>query len=191
MSETLVMTHRLVAATLVVASALALSTTSAWAAGDQQRRRSSGEHRAVPRAAAPPVVRVRPRVVRPHIVAVVPHRHYAPRYGASLYYRYPGYSRYGYGYGYAPPPGYYAFVPGHSYGGVRIDLPQRDAQVYVGGYFVGIVDEFDGVFQQLNLEAGPHRIEVRADGYEPIVFDIRVQPGRTITYRASMRPLYP
>jgi hypothetical protein len=183
------MIHTLVAAVLVVASTLALSTSSAASAGDQDRRRSSGVRRAVPRAGAPPVVRVRPRVVRPQIVAVVPHRPYAPRYRANFYYRYPAYSRYGYGY--PPPPGYYAFVPGQRYGGVRIDLPQRDAQVYVGGYFVGIVDQFDGLFQQLNLEPGPHRIEVRADGYEPIVFDVRVEPGRTITYRASMRPLYP
>jgi hypothetical protein len=189
MTHTLV-THRFVATALVVASTLALTASSAAAAGDQDRRRYTG--RAVPRAAAPRVVvppaRFRPRVVRPQIVAVVPHRYYVPRYRASFYYRYPSYAPRGYGYA---APGYYAFVPGQRYGGVRIDLPQRDAQVYVGGYFVGIVDQFDGVFQQLNLEPGPHRIEVRADGYEPIVFDVRVEPGRTITYRASMRPLYP
>jgi hypothetical protein len=189
MTHTLV-THRLIAAALAVASTFALSTSSAEAAGDQERQRQPGARvrRAVPRAAVPPVIRVRPRVVRPQIVAIVPHRHYAPRYRANFYYAYPTYGRRAYGY--APPPGYHAFVPGRAYGGVRIDLPQRDAQVYVGGYFVGTVDEFDGVFQQLNLEPGPHRIEVRADGYEPIVFDIRVQPGRTITYRASMHALY-
>jgi hypothetical protein len=190
-------THKLVTVALVVAATFALSASSAEAAGDQQRRRQPSARRAVPRAVAPPVIHVRPRVhirprvVWPQVVAIVPHRHDAPRYRPNVYYGYPAYnSRRGYGYAYAPPPGYHAFVPGRSYGGVRIDLPQRDAQVYVGGYFVGTVDEFDGVFQQLNLEPGPHRIEVRADGYEPIVFDIRVQPGRTITYRASMHPLY-
>jgi hypothetical protein len=74
---------------------------------------------------------------------------------------------------------------------VRIDLPQRDAEVYVDGYFVGVVDDFDGVFQQVNLEAGPHRIEVRAPGFETIAFQVNIEPNRTITYRAELRPLQP
>ena len=77
------------------------------------------------------------------------------------------------------------------YGGLRIDLPQRNADVYVDGYHVGVVDDFDGVFQQVNLEAGPHRIEVRAPGFEPIAFSVRVDPDRTTTYRAEMRPALP
>jgi hypothetical protein len=68
-------------------------------------------------------------------------------------------------------------------------VPVRDAEVLVDGYFVGTVDNFDGRLQQANLEAGPHRIEVRRDGFEPISFDVNVLPGRTITYRANMRPL--
>jgi hypothetical protein len=185
------MTHKYLITTLAVVSALALSAASA----DAQSRRT---RRAVPRAAAPPVVRIQPRVVRPQIVTIVPYRYYSPRSRAGQYYGYPrhGYAYRGYGYGrpayggYAAP-GYLAPVPGRHYGGVRIDLPQRDAQVFVGGYFVGTVDDFDGVFQQLNLEPGAHRIDIRAPEYEPIVFDIRVEPGQTITYRASMRPLYP
>jgi hypothetical protein len=75
---------------------------------------------------------------------------------------------------------------------VRIVHPQRDAEVYVDGYFAGNVDDFDGAFQQLNLEPGPHHIEVRAPGTETTAFDVNIDPGRTITYRASMpRPLQP
>jgi hypothetical protein len=122
-------------------------------------------------------------------------------YGSPFFaYGYPayGYPAYGYGYpyGYAPydygyaPYGYgYGGYSGRPYGGIRIDLPERDAEVYVDGYFAGIVDDFDGTFQQANLEAGPHRIEVRAPGHEPIAFDVRIEPGRTITYRSSLRPL--
>ncbi len=90
-----------------------------------------------------------------------------------------GFNGYGYGYGYG----------GNPYGGVRLDLPNRDAEVFVDGYFVGTVDDFDGRMQQANLESGPHRIEVKREGFEPIAFDVNVQPGRTITYRANMRPL--
>jgi PEGA domain-containing protein len=104
-------------------------------------------------------------------------------------YGYPGYGYSGYGY---PPYGYPGYaVSGRPYGGVRIDLPQRDAEVYVDGYFVGIVDDFDGAFQHVNVEAGPHRIEVRAPGFETIAFEVNIEPGQTITYRAPMRPLQP
>jgi hypothetical protein len=177
------MSSKLLVAGLALVSAL---VSAGPASADQDRRRSPGTRRAVPRP-APPIVRVEPRVIRPQIVTVVPYRYYAPRYRGGLYYGRPFVGP-GYSYGYAAP-GYFVPVPGRRYGGVRIDLPQRDAQVYVGGYYVGSVDDFDGVFQQLNLEPGPHRIEIRAPGYEPIAFDVRVEPGRTITYRASMRPL--
>ncbi len=78
--------------------------------------------------------------------------------------------------------------PGRIYGGVRIDLPERDAEVFVDGYYAGIVDDFDGVLQQLNLEPGAHRIEIVLDGFEPVAFDVNVEPGRTITYRTRLRP---
>ena len=63
----------------------------------------------------------------------------------------------------------------------------RDAQVFADGYYVGIVNDFDGIFQHLNLEAGPHHIEIQfAGGYEaPLAFDLYIEPGRTTTYRAT------
>ena len=145
--------------------------------------------RAVPRAFAP-------RFVRPSIVNVVPYRpyfySYRPGFSFDFYYGRSyygsGYGRYPYGYP-APPAGYLSAIPGRPYGGVRIEDAPRDAQVFADGYYMGIVDDFDGVFQHMNLEAGPHRIEVRAPGYEPIAFDVRVEPGETITYRADMLPL--
>ena len=120
-----------------------------------------------------------------------------PGYYGSYGYRGPSYGYVPYGYGYrsysnVTSYGYgYDGYGGRPYGGVRIDLPQRDAEVFADGYFVGTVDDFDGVLQQANLEAGPHRIEIRDPDYETIAFDVNVEPGRTITYRASMRPLRP
>ena len=73
----------------------------------------------------------------------------------------------------------------HRYdGGVRLVVPQRNAEVYVDGYYAGVVNDFDGTFQQVNLEPGPHRIEVRGQGSTPLSFDVNVQPGQTVTYRA-------
>ena len=49
-----------------------------------------------------------------------------------------------------------------------------------------MADDYDGVFQHLNLEAGTHSIEIEPQGYPPIAFDVRVVPGQTITYRANL-----
>jgi hypothetical protein len=100
-----------------------------------------------------------------------------------------GYPAYGYGYPYAAP--YYGasyVVPAHTSGGIRIDVPQRDAEVMVDGYFAGTVEEFNGRTQQLDLAPGAHHIEIRANGFEPASFDVNVDTGRTITYRAALRP---
>ena len=48
--------------------------------------------------------------------------------------------------------------PDAFYGGVRITGVPRDARVFADGYYVGIVNDFDGIFQHLNLEAGPHHV---------------------------------
>jgi hypothetical protein len=111
-------------------------------------------------------------------------------YGGYGYYGYPYYYgpygyRYGYPYyGYPYPPGYVAVGPGAGYGGVRITNAPKDAQVFVDGYYVGIVDNFDGTFQQINLETGRHRVEIRPVGEPPIGFDVDIAPGRTVTYSA-------
>lgn len=182
------------------------------ARGRDGRGRSGGSvGRAVPRAYAPQR-RYEPsriyggprRYISPRIVGYAPYRpyYYGYRPGITVgfysgygypygypYYRYYpyGYSSYGYGYGpYGyplPPPGYVSMRPGVPYGGVRIQGAPRDAQVFADGYYVGIVDDFDGVFQHLNLEAGPHQIEVRLPGQAPVAFDVNVQPGQTITFR--------
>jgi hypothetical protein len=125
-----------------------------------------------------------PRFVRPTIVTVAPYRpyHYRPSIGIGIYYGAGGYP-----YGYTPR-GYYDPIPGRPYGGLRIVGVSRDAQVFADGYYLGIVDDFDGIFQHANLEAGAHRIEIQAPGFESVAFDVMVQPGRTITFRADMYP---
>jgi len=122
-------------------------------------------------------------VIRPAIVTVVPYRPYVyhPSIGIGVYYGAGGAYPYGY-----TPRGYYDPIPGRVYGGLRITGAPRDAQVFADGYYVGIVNDFDGTFQHLNLEAGAHRIEIGAPGFETIAFDVMVQPGRTMTFRADM-----
>ena len=110
-------------------------------------------------------------------------------------YNYGYYPNYRYGYGY---PGYYGYSSGYYGGGyidgharLRILDAPRNAEVYVDGYYAGIVDNFDGVLQHLELTPGPHQIEIRAYGFAPLVFDVNAIGGRTITYRARLIPQSP
>jgi hypothetical protein len=103
-------------------------------------------------------------------------------YGSSYGGYYPagyGYGGYGYGSGY----GY----RDSAYGGVRIQGAVRKAEVYIDGYYAGIVDDFDGTFQRLELEPGAHEIEIRAPGFPPVTYDVNVQPGQTLTVHANVR----
>lgn len=101
------------------------------------------------------------------------------------------------GYGYSPYPyssplyygsssGYYGGYARNSHARLRILGAPRGAEVYVDGYYAGLVDDFDGVFQHLEQEPGPHRIEIRAPGFPPDVFDMQAVDGRAVTYRAQM-----
>ena len=110
---------------------------------------------------------------------------YGPGWNLSFYFGRP-YAAYGYGgYGSAPAYGYYAVSPSVPFGALRIVNAPPNAQVFVDGYYAGVVDEYDGVFQHLNLEIGPHRVEIEVPGYERLSFDVRIRPGETITYRAG------
>jgi hypothetical protein len=118
--------------------------------------------------------------------------------------RYPyGYGAFGLGYFYydpyvwAPAPRFYyngyhwGYGYGYATGELRLQVRPRHAEVYVDGYYAGQVDDFDGVFQSLRLEHGDYRIEIVAAGYQPIAFDVRIQPGRKINYRGDLLPELP
>ena len=140
-----------------------------------------------------------------------PYYHY-PTYGLGFFYGYPGYySGYyghglgypwygygaygygygGYGYGYGYPGGYVNAAPSWAYGRVHIEGAPREAEVFVDGYYAGIVDDFDGVRQYLTLEPGVHQIDIVGPDLEPSSFDVNVQPGQTITLRAPTRSARP
>ena len=74
-------------------------------------------------------------------------------------------------------------------GGLKLKVEPAFAEVYVDGYYMGIVNDFDGSFQRMELEVGPHHIEIRAPGYQTIVFDVRIEIGETVTYRGELQSL--
>jgi hypothetical protein len=58
----------------------------------------------------------------------------------------------------------------------------------VDGFYAGLVDDFDGVFQHLALRAGPHLIEIRKTGFVSLAIELNLYPGESITYRRTMEP---
>lgn len=90
-----------------------------------------------------------------------------------------------YRYGHAGPAPWN--VHGYDVGGIRLKIRPRDAYVFVDGYYAGLVDDFDGIFQSLRLGAGGHKIEIHMDGFEDLELDVHVQPGRTITLDEDLR----
>jgi hypothetical protein len=113
---------------------------------------------------------------------------YDPFWFPFQYYGDYGYGDYGYGdYGYGGY-GYGHIRPDveNRFGSVRLKVKPRDAEIYVDGYYTGRVDDFDGALQHLDLEPGPHRIEIRASGYQSIIFEVRTIVGRSITYSGDM-----
>jgi hypothetical protein len=71
-------------------------------------------------------------------------------------------------------------------GGVQLDVTPWRSRVYVDGVLKGSVGDFNGYYHPLELVAGPHQITIVDEGYLPMVLDVIVTPGRTITSRATL-----
>jgi hypothetical protein len=92
-------------------------------------------------------------------------------------------------YGWRPSFSYrYTMRPGLAYGGMSFLLDPDFAEVYIDGEFVGIARDFGG--EPVPVAVGFHRIELYAQGFEPVAFDINVFPGQVIPYRGSLYPVY-
>jgi hypothetical protein len=122
-------------------------------------------------------------------------RHGRRGYGGGIggFYPWYGYGGYYGGYygAYDPWFGWYptygsASIDEDGDGALRLKVKPADASVYVDGYYVGIVDDFDGVFQRLHLESGAHRIEIRAPEYETLSFDVLIEADHTTTYKGEL-----
>jgi len=98
--------------------------------------------------------------------------YYGPYYGP--FYPYPG-------------PG---FGPGrYRAGAIRTRVRPLETEIYLNGYFAGIADDFDGVFQRLYVPAGEHVIALRLAGYRSFTRQVYVAPGDTFTLDHRMDAL--
>jgi hypothetical protein len=179
--------------------------------GDNPRTGTAVQRPATPSRPAPPdrgsitsrertvVVPDRRRTIIVHRPSIFdysyPRSYYPYGYGAFGlgYFYYDPYRWYG---GYPPTGGYTTYGYSDPYrrpfstfdiGELRLDVSLRSAQVYVDGYYAGVVDDYDGAFQALKLEPGAHRIEITAPGYESLTFDVFLNPGQKIKYQGTLR----
>jgi hypothetical protein len=82
----------------------------------------------------------------------------------------------------APPP-----QEEHATGRLRLDIrPGVDPQIYVDGYYVGMLSDVSG---ELTLDIGTHTLELREDGYENLRVDVQISTDGLITYRGELKPV--
>ena len=92
-----------------------------------------------------------------------------------------------YPYPYPPPPYYYGRRADISE--ARLEIKPRNAQVYLDGYYVGTVDDFDGVWQRLDMPSGEHEITVYLQGYQTYRQRTFFRPGQDYHFKAILEPL--
>jgi hypothetical protein len=109
-------------------------------------------------------------------------------YFGGYYPYYDGYYPYsggGYNYDYSSPYDgpYYGAEPGS----VRLIVDPENTKVYVDGYYSGVVDDYDGLFQHLDLPMGKHEIILRLDGYQSQRLKVYVPSGETLKVHYTMQ----
>jgi PEGA domain-containing protein len=63
------------------------------------------------------------------------------------------------------------------------------AEVYVDGYYAGIVDDFDGAFQRLHVMPGEHELELYLDGYRAVKQKIFLTADNTFKVKYTLEKL--
>ena len=69
---------------------------------------------------------------------------------------------------------------------VRTRVTPRETEVFVDGYAAGTVDDFDGVFQRLQLIPGQHEITLYLPGYRTYRESVYLNPGKSRDIRHTM-----
>jgi hypothetical protein len=114
---------------------------------------------------------------------------YYPGYG-GYWWPYGYYGWYGGGYwgypGYAGGAYYSSYAPTEG-GSIRVLVDPAEARVYVDGYYAGVVDDFDGLFQRLHVAPGRHEITLKLEGYESHRMRVYVGPDATLKLHYGMK----
>ena len=120
---------------------------------------------------------------RGHVVVAVGYPYYSPFYWGS-YWGSPFWGPYGYWPAYGYYGGYYDYASE-----LRVMATPREAEVYVDGYLVGTVDDFDGWSQRLRIHPGEHEIELYLEGHRSLRQKMLFRPGETYKIRAALEKI--
>ena len=125
-----------------------------------------------------------PRIIRSYR----PYRsyYYAPYYHDSFYWGLWGPYSWHPSVWHTQPPRYRRM---YNEASLRVEVSPTQAEVYVDGYYVGIVDSFDGRFQRLDVPAGERVIEIFHEGHRSIRETMRFEPRATYHLKRAMEPL--
>jgi PEGA domain len=186
---------------------LMLLTTMGLARPPEAAAQRVASPRGVRTGVAVPRTTYAPRYYRPYYY---PRYHYPYAYSRFYYPYYPYYSSFAFSFGFGWPGPYWgAFGYPHAYpygypyaysypyywydntGSARLQITPRNAQVYVDGRFVGLVDDFDGSFQRLHLEPGEHELQVYLEGHRTLTQNVLFTRGTTVNLRGALEPLRP
>jgi hypothetical protein len=143
---------------------------------------ASAQRRVIRRAPVRTTVFVSAGFYRPYYYRPFYSPFYSPFYDPFYTGWYPIYAQY---------PRYPGYYYGASWASARLDVKPRNAQVFVDGYYVGVVDQFDGVFQRLDLPTGEHEVSVYLPGYRTYTQRTLFRPGAGYHFKAILEPLPP
>jgi hypothetical protein len=74
---------------------------------------------------------------------------------------------------------------------LRLEVRPKDAQVYVDGYYAGIVDDFNGVFQRLHVRPGNHELALYLPGFRTVRQNLHLGVGQDSKIKFDLIPLGP
>jgi len=111
-------------------------------------------------------------------------------FGSPFWYGYPWY------YGY---PTYPYALGGYPYGqhvaphdsALRLEVTPKEAEVYIDGYYAGVVDDFDGAFQRLRVAPGQHELALYREGYRTTHQTVNLSADSTFKVHFNMEKLAP
>jgi hypothetical protein len=147
-----------------------------------------------------------------HAYFATPYYAFRPRFsiGFGIYVGYPiaypytyydpyGFYNYGVGYGASygvgVAPGYdtayRTYSSGGSYdqtqmGGISFEIDPVDAAVFMDGEYVGVAGDFSAGQMPLTVAAGRHHIDLKAQGFMTVAFDITIVGGQVTPYQGAM-----
>ena len=76
-------------------------------------------------------------------------------------------------------------------GRLVLGAQSEGTQVFVDGYYAGVPGDYTAVDGGGVLEAGTHRVDLTAPGYEPANFHVRISANQTVTYRETLNKIPP